>query len=374
MVTRTLKAVKAPKPKKMSKLASRTLDEKLMGSEPIFNGLVTDTGVNWGNWYNYMYDNKQAKVWLLEYLRSVNYDKAVISAIDNAPVWKTVPTSGWMARIMLRGGVFSEKSMENFNGWVHKNAIYDKKAVALDEDGLPIHAAVNVQTRIQNKNSNLLTEVETAYDAYLAGDEFSLYDFLKANEATAAAATFIRGFYRPQLNEVNENSVDVKTAFGKYRVRIKTFLQMIEDDANRFTSNTKTLKPRKPRTPKSIPVTKLVERVNFKKEDNELKIVSVAPVELVGAKQVWIYNTKYRKLMVYNAADKAELTVKGTTLLNYDTTTSQAKSLGKPSVVLQELLSATKISLRTFFIKLPRVASAVNGRLNEDCVILKVIK
>jgi hypothetical protein len=98
----------------------------------------------------------------------------------------------------------------------------------------------------------------------------------------------------------------------------------------------------------------------------------VNPVSLVGAAEAWIYNTKYKKLQVYRALDGQKLSVKGTTLVNYDVAQSSSKTLRKPEST-KDVLSMAKKTFATFFNKLTTKDAAVNGRINEECVILKVV-
>lgn len=105
------------------------------------------------------------------------------------------------------------------------------------------------------------------------------------------------------------------------------------------------------------------------KEFPELKLKSELPVKIVGASEVWIYNTKYKKLQVYRSL--GALSIKGTTILNYDVATSGAKTMRKPELVTG-FAGMTKRTLGTEFKNMKTKESAVNGRINEECIILKV--
>ena len=104
---------------------------------------------------------------------------------------------------------------------------------------------------------------------------------------------------------------------------------------------------RAPRKKKPVSHDKLVAKIKYKKEDNTLGIVSMNPVQIIGSKEVWVYNTKTRKLAQYKALDNNGLSVKGASLLNYSTD-SVEKTLRKPAETLAEFKKATKVKLRTF--------------------------
>jgi hypothetical protein len=65
------------------------------------------------------------------------------------------------------------------------------------------------------------------------------------------------------------------------------------------------------------------------------------------------------------------MTVKGSTIIGYDETTSVQKTLRKPEETLKEFKSAGKIKLRKFLEDINTTSVMLNGRLNNDIVILK---
>ena len=85
---------------------------------------------------------------------------------------------------------------------------------------------------------------------------------------------------------------------------------------------------RKPRK-KEVNITKLVSKLKYQKKDSALSLVSTNPVDIVGAKEVWIYNTNTRKMGKYIANDLTGLTVKGTSILNFSPHSAE-KTLRKP--------------------------------------------
>ncbi len=75
------------------------------------------------------------------------------------------------------------------------------------------------------------------------------------------------------------------------------------------TSNT----ARKPRKKKTVSADKLVEKLKFQQTEKSLGLVSINPRDIVGAQELWIYNTKTRKIGKYIANDIAGLSVKSAT-------------------------------------------------------------
>ena len=102
-------------------------------------------------------------------------------------------------------------------------------------------------------------------------------------------------------------------------------------------------------------------------------MVSVNPLELVGATEVWVYNIKTRKLGKYVADTAATIQVKGTTLLFYNETASIQKTLRKPDETLKAFKKAGKVQLRKFMDEIKTTDIKLNGRLNSDTIILKCV-
>jgi polyphosphate kinase 2 (PPK2 family) len=131
---------------------------------------------------------------------------------------------------------------------------------------------------------------------------------------------------------------------------------------------------RKPRKKKEKPASKIVTKVKVKDEDKQYKIKSIKATDIVGAQQLWLFNTKYRVLTVLNAMGAAGLSVKGTTVINFDEKTSQTKTLRKPELSLATVMTGGKIALKKLMDTIKCNPKKVTGRINTDIVILRAIK
>jgi hypothetical protein len=100
----------------------------------------------------------------------------------------------------------------------------------------------------------------------------------------------------------------------------------------------------------------------------------VVPKDVVGAMQLWVYNTKTRKLGCYHADDAGGLSVKGSSLLNFTESKSVSKKLRKPEATLPEILRGGKVYLRNALDTIKAVASPLTGRINSDTILLRVVK
>ena len=127
---------------------------------------------------------------------------------------------------------------------------------------------------------------------------------------------------------------------------------------------------RKPPSPE-----KVTRKLKYAKEFAELGLTSIAPKDIVGAATLWVYNTKTRKLGVYHASTiDQQLTVKGSTIVGWDPKTSIAKTLRKPAEQIKAFKDSGKVQLRTFLDKIKATEVKLNGRINDQVILLRTDK
>jgi hypothetical protein len=83
--------------------------------------------------------------------------------------------------------------------------------------------------------------------------------------------------------------------------------------------------------PAYVDKAKAVKTMTYQKEDNELKVTSLSPAKLVGAKQALLYNTKRRTVCVYIAKPGQTLSVSRSSIRGADESKSYAKIVRKPA-------------------------------------------
>jgi hypothetical protein len=349
---------------KLTRSAVKSIDDKYYGSEPIDISNVGYT--NALNWYNYMYEQDQAREWLLEYLKK-NKTKSELAAVRRLPKHAIPTTVGWIARILMNGN-----KLESLN-------YFEKRTAELIQNGLKTKEVsevkvdkpvVSIQERTQAKINQLITECEEAIDN---DSELNIYEWLKGKEATVQAANAIREFYSGWVDDFEPDEFDSR-AQKKAKAEQKKYWEAFIADCDRYVGNKKATKVRKPREKKTKSAVDQVAKLQYQKEFPQLKIVSVNPAEIIGCNQLWVYNTKYKKLTQYISMSPQGLQIKGTTLTGWDPEQSVSKGLRKPDIAIGELLKAGKVSLRSFMTDLKTNETKPNGRINNDTVLLRVIK
>lgn len=348
----------------------KSIDDKYYGSEPI----VVDTADQGKyrdalNWYNYMFDHEQARDWLLEYMKRSGFERTQIADIRRCPKYRVPTTIGWQSRMMMNGNKLSESSMSFFNQ--HLDTLFTIAGQTKEETPKAERAVVSIQERTQAKIQLLITECEEALDA---NPTLNVYEWLTGKEAAPMAANAIRDYYVGNIADFEYEDEFATRAEKKHNAEQLKYWTEFVNDCDRYVGNKKAVKVRKPREKKTKSAVDLVSKLKYQKEFPQLKIVSINPAEIVGAQQLWTYNTKYNKLSRYDALGPNGLQVKGTTLIGFDEEKSSTKKLRKADVALQSLLRAGKVALRTFMADLKTSETKPQGRINMDVILLRVIK
>jgi hypothetical protein len=205
-----------------------------------------------------------------------------------------------------------------------------------------------------------------------------MLNLLRGKQAKAAHARIIKYFYTRQHDELVEagqgKCEQLKEAYSHLsKANMKKITQFYSEILSACDMLMQEAKVnRAPRKTKAKPVEKIISKMKFLKQDEKLKLVSVNPADIIGAKELWVFNIKTRKIGKYVAAEYLELSVKGTSIVGFNENLSVQKTLRKPEEQLKEFKAAGKVQLRKFLEDIKAVDIKLNGRINEDTILLKV--
>ena len=263
--------------------------------------------------------------------------------------------------------------------------IEEVAAIAQPKAAIPV---VNIQDRLREAAGSMSEEIDYAIDSWIMDPEsfdpkaFKLVNLLRGKGAKAAHARYIKSFFQRGYDELmelasGEADEQLREAYRhNSRKNVKKLIEFYESimaACEQITAEAKILK--KPRAKKIKPAEDLVKKLKFCVKDDKLSIVSVPPAQLIGAQTAVVFNIKTRKIGVYISRSSEGFGVKGTSLLNYSEKSSQ-KTLRKPLEQLKEFREQnTARRVETWFEKnVKTTETALNGRMSDDVVILKVFK
>lgn len=344
-------------------------------------------------YYRLESSGKALKSKVIDWMGHNGYDKATIAAFKKTKDNRCGITVGAVAACLLRG---MQSTRPDFNkgrdtsvwlGAEIAKIVADGKDDVDDDAMAEVKATVpmaNIQERVRDASYGMTEEIEAALETFAVDPDafdpkaFKVLNLLKAHQAKAAHARIIKAFYERNLDELIEVATtkdeQLKEAYSHISKtnlkKITAFYQEIVSACDMLAAEAKV--NRAPRKTKAVSKDKLVAKLKYMKTNEPLKLVSVNPVDVIGAKELWVYNSKTRKLGKYIAEEYKELAVKGTTILNFSELQSVQKTLRKPVEQLAAFKAAGKVQLRKFLDDINAVDTKLNGRINEDIMLLKI--
>jgi len=238
---------------------------------------------------------------------------------------------------------------------------------------------INIQDRIQGKVEDYISAIEGKVDDFIDSNykvKYEPYNHLLEIGCKAVHARKMRPFYVDCYNELvdvyNKDDEYYMESWShlkpKYHKVMMDFYATIVDDLDRIIKNSTA--QRKPRKKKTLSATRLVNKLKYQEEFTDLKLVSINPEKIVGASELWIYNTRYKTLGVYYSVNSVRgLSVKGCTIQHFDEDKSIQKTARKPQEVLESL---NKRSLKKQLKNMKTKEQSLTGRINGQTILLGV--
>jgi len=373
----------------VNKLADKLIAKKFWGDEPIHKKVITskidDMLCKMLNWYNIMSDEKDKDRWLIEYMKNNGYSKTDISNIMNLNALGSVckNSASILARIESNGATFDGELKGIVASKIRQALSYNQKEIKEDTTSAKV---VSIQDRIKALAEphivHIDDEIHSWYYERKTKIVFSLYTYLQRNQLNAQICNHIKTFIskihdeHAEMMQSEDEQLNEAYAYlpnASKKAIMKQLAACMEDIA-RFVGNAKASKPKKPRKKKEVTASKLINKLNYQKEFNKLKIKSIMPESIIGSQQLWLYNTKYDQLIMLNAISPTGLSVKGSTIVDFDPDASIKKKVRKPEDAIQKVLSGGKQVLIKLMSTLTTKPIEVNGRINNDTIILRAIK
>lgn len=344
---------------------------KRNNGEPIINAMDYKASLIIAlNYYNINYDNKDKKKWFIAHFKKqVDFPTSDIRDYEFA-------TAGTLARILANGNTLDVSELDRLESELYRIRKLAKPVVVAPVVTNAV-AKPNIQDRMNEKAAEFMAEFNSMVDQYTITREtfdpaklvaqFKLPTPVAKKVAAKAAATTAE--LEEALEGTDKQLVEGYSHLKKTELRklsgFYTALNEALNQAKKTVVRTRKVKVKS--------AGEIVKRMKFLAEDAELGLKSVQPHGIVGADEVWCYNIKTKKIQGYKAIDGETLTVKGTTLMNYDTTKSVGRTVRKPEQ-LMALIGNGKRVFNTFMKTLKTKDIALNGRINQDTIILATFK
>jgi uncharacterized protein (DUF433 family) len=333
-------------------------------------------------WYNYHYGKKDAKDMLCQYL-DVNHRPKDAKLMRGIPDSQIRLTPAWVCRMTLMGLQLNE----------HEQCIIDEQIANMLKIKQEVKKVINeaevavakltIQDHLREKVSECAGELEGMFDDFIKAGAKMSADWkpiaqIRGMNISPNMVGTIADTWKTKLAEFEEvltgtdaDLVEGYSHLNKNQIKqCVKFIEQVIADCGNYVQIKKV--ERKPRAKKAVSPEKLSAKFKYLKAFAELNLTSIAPSQLVGASEAWLYDTKKRKL-IHVVADThmGTFSVKGSAIVGFDVVQTVQKTLRKPAEQLKELLAGGKPATRKVFKDIKSTETKYNGRGNENLIILK---
>jgi len=320
------------------------------------------------------------------------WDKMDIVTILRAPDWAFGPTSttiySWKKLNFIPDNILEHLEKRKAEWLVQGSKVIEEKIAKAEKAPKKV---ISIQERMKEQVSDLCGDFEGFLDDMVDGaktiKEFDPFKMMMSYqpEIKGPHAKIIKDEFANSHLEALEvlewKDEDLKEAYEHFDAKMrKAFVQYYETINTACDTIIKTkATTRKARKPKARSKEAIVKKLKYQINDPQFALASLPPTDIVYANEVWIYNTKTRKIGVYKAKNidpknlqrpGTGIMVKGTTLQDFDEKASVQKTLRKPAEMLK-LFEAGKQKCKKSFEELTTTPTKMNGRFNEHTIILK---
>jgi hypothetical protein len=338
--------------------------------EPKYEGTMTSIQlVGALNWYHQNQESKDAQRYILEYAKINKISGRVNTS-------KSYLTLAWICRLVSNGNDVGAPVLKKLKAELPK--LLEKEQIQTVVDSSP---TISIQDRMREKVAEIAGEIEGSIDDYISDgfkDARSPLSLMQ-DRAKGMHASRIMEIFKKRRSEFDEvlhtTDKELKEAYSQFnKTQLKkliAYCDLIITDAMKIAGEAKA--SRKPRKRKQKTSDQLVSKLQFCVKSDEFKINSIKSKEIIGAMQLWVFNVKTKKIGVYHAEDASGLSVKGSSIVNFSETKSVSKTARKPQDVLTNVLKGGKIILKNLLSNLTTKESILNGRINKDTILLRIL-
>lgn len=369
-----------------------TLDDKYMGTEPIFASGQTLTAENRGSlwtkaahWYNYFYKVKDYVPTVLQYAEDqLGYNKKDIQTLKKLKDWELISLVGKRVKIFYRGYEYNESEL-NAIKTDYKEKLQQARLIVeeIKEEKAAKPKPPTIQERMRQKMvDTIYGDWDAIVDGWMEGDfkqKIDVYKLFKQYQLKGAVLNMFKDQvmleYQPVVDAYNktcDQSVEAYSHISKANLKkMIAVMDTVFEDLDKLKAAAKAARVPRTKKPKASDVQ--VKNLKYKVEDIDAKLMSINPVMIPGKELLFVYNTKTRKLIQYKTNSTKGFEVSGTTIKNI-CESSRSATLRKPDEILPLILNRTIKQIdKQVWDTLTTKVSVPNGRINIDCILLRVL-
>lgn len=364
----------------------KTLEDKYIGPEPLFTGEedFTDMGM-WqkaAQWYNYYYQPKDYQPDVLRFSKEYcKYDKKKIAVLKKIKDWKFMPVHKAI-KLFHRGWLYDDKKLNEIKDFIDDLYAKEKSQIDLEKETKPKAPVIPPAERTRKK---VLETIYTDWDELIVEgwfdskfeEKFHCYSRFKGHKLKGNAIDPFLRMIEPEYNAIKDaydktcdQAIEAYSHFTKGEKR--KIMKQFEDcfaDLEKLRNSFKAVRTTTIKKKKSSDAQ--VEKLQYCKEDDDIKLTSINPILIPGKKKLYVYNRKNRKLIQYTTTATDGFLISGTSIKNFDDESKQA-TLRKPEQILPDVLNKTELQISKLWSNITTKVDKPTGRINADCILMRV--
>ena len=379
--------LQALKGKKLKKKTSRARSRTGLAGVPI------EKGFNAVKDYFHLHVDKkdcisQMKTWVKK-----NFPGASKYILTN-PEYKFTMTHHAATAFWYNNDLNKSNDADNNTAKGFLNHLFDKMIPLIDEGKILYEEkqrerkaqsnviSISPQEKLTRKiNNTIMQELLELEDKWIDGEDatINIYDRFKyhglTNTAISHVKPMIEGWlldyedaFHKRCDQAVEGYSHLKRSALNHRIKV---CQAMLEDLERIRSATKASRNIKIKRPKSID--KQVSKVQYKKEDNDFKIVSINPIQIPTKTRLYAFNTKSKMIIEYVTESPNGFEISGSTIKNISKGLSRTVCLRKPLDFLPIVLQKTPKQINDAWQTLKTKTKVPNGRINKDTILLRIL-
>lgn len=329
-----------------------------MNHEPTFTLVSDRIGlINGLNFYSQNHDLADSKKWALDWLKKNHPELA--KKLAEVKYYR-FSNRGFLCRMMERGYNFSPEQnaalLKFFQDLAKQEKIQEVEQKPTPQDKRPAHK-INPCMQSLDDVIEAAAGGKTPPKLVLNDKKADVQEVVDYCNKIIAEMTDYKEYYSPKM------IANLGPVLRKCREQGLGVIKALESKKTIIA------------TPKKINPIAMAKNVRYQKEDKTLGIKSAAITSVIGARKLYAYDTKARKLRCYVSNSAQGFMFSGTTLKNFDPDKSICKTIRKPEEFFSKFKDGITMSaLNKAFKALTTVESKIwsGGRFNENLIVLKV--
>ncbi len=369
-----------------------SLEDKYLGPEPSYgpHNIIEESNrekeyARGISWFYYYENRKKAHNAILHYAKhDLKLTNKELANLNKNPVWKINQRIYKSIAMHQAGWVGAPLDLDFVNNRI-RDLVAEGEKIKLEKlKESPPKPVISPQERTRRKVIDTIwtdwdsTIVEGWFDEDYT-QKFSAYNRFRGYGLKSNSINIFKALLEQEYNNIQEaynrtceQCVEAYSHITKGNKR--KILKQFEDvfaDLEKLRTSFKSA--RKPRAHKPKTSDKQVERLQYMQESIDDKLVSINPVLIPGSHKLYVYNTKQRRLFEYVTESAHGFEVSGTTIKNFDDE-SKVTLLRKPEEILPQILNKTEKQIEKVWGTITTKINKPTGRINSDCILLRVIK